>query len=167
MRHRLAAAASTSLIALAIFSGPASADEPIIGNIVVMAQSVDPGGSFPVTGYGMDPGLEISFVVTQGSTSAPAGSAIAAADGTFTATLAVPAAFTSGYAELVGMGKDGGRWVASVLVGPEPSPPSQEVVVPLQTRVPALVVLVVGLVIFVIAGLRYVLGQRRRSKSPG
>ena len=73
MRHRLAAAASTSLIALAIFSGPASADEPIIGNIVVMAQSVEPGGSLPVTGYGLDPGAEISFVVTQGSASAPAG----------------------------------------------------------------------------------------------
>jgi hypothetical protein len=167
MPRQLVAAASSCLIALSVLAGPAIADEPVRGNILVLTQSVEPGGSFPVSGYGLDPGIEITFVLHQGPDSAEAGSTTVGADGTFTTTAVVPATFSNGYAELAGVGDGGARWVASVLIGPEPTPASQTVVVPSESRVTALIVFVVGLVTFVIAGVSYLRAQRQRSNLSG
>jgi hypothetical protein len=163
---RFLAISASCLFAIAILAEPVLADEPVIGNILVHTQAVEPGGSFSVTGYDLDPGTVVELEVRQGDASAPAGSARVLEDGTFATTAVVPTSFTNGYAELVGTGSEGGRWVASVLVGTPGEPATQGTTSPVDERAIALVVFLIGLVIFAVAGTHYLRGPRRRSHSP-
>ena len=56
-------------------------DDLVIGLVLVPADHVMPGETFPVTGYDLDPGASISLGLTSGSTSIALGMGEVASDG--------------------------------------------------------------------------------------
>jgi hypothetical protein len=145
---------------------PVLADEPIIGNILVTTDHVAPGASFGVSGYQLDPGTAVSLTLIQGDRSAMAGSAPVSADGTFSTSAAVPADFVDGYAELVGTGSEGGRWVASVLIDVDGLPNQAASSGGVDPQIIALIVLAIGLIIFAVAVVSFIRGDARKSPEP-
>lgn len=164
-RSRIPAAIAVAAAALALTAGlaePVLADEPVRGNILVPIEQVAPGDAFPVTGYELDPGITITMRINQAATSTELGSVTVAPDGTFQTSLTAPAPLSGGYAELIATSDEGSQWRASVLIaGPgdgnaTPPPGAQSPASgAVDPRLLALAVMAVGLVIFAVAGLRY------------
>lgn len=158
MRRSLLLAVLLPLAALLAGPAIALADEPGIGHVFVPADHVVPGETFPVTGYDLDPGASLLVGLSTGSTSIALGTRAVAADGTLSTTVLLPPTFPTGYAELTATSAEGGRWSTFVLVGeraegPKPSGAASDATLNSQTI--ALIVMLVGLVIFAGAGLRY------------
>lgn len=116
-----------------------------------------PGETAPLTGADLDEG-PVVMRLEQAAGSAVVGEGVVAADGTLEATIDVPPGFPLGYATLAVQG-DGEAWSTIVLIGPRAEGPQPdgagEGTTPLNPQVIALVVLAVGIVIFAVAGLRY------------
>jgi hypothetical protein len=161
LRRRVAAIIAASLLAVAAVVSTL-ADEPVIGNILVTADHVSPGGSIGVSGYQLDPGSTVDLTLTQGTGAATVGAPTVEADGTFSTTVWVPSDFADGYAELVGTGSEGGRWVASVLIDADGTPNQPASRGGFDPQVVALTVLAIGVVIFVAATLSAVRGGARK-----
>ena len=155
MRRRLLAALALALAAAGAASTVALADEPVIGNVLVPIEHVEPGATFPITGYDLDPGAVITLDLSSGGQSAALGSATVAADGSFASTATLPATFNRGYAELAATSSEGGRWVATVLVGAPSTVPHAAPGASAEDRLLWVGLLLVGLALFVVAGLRY------------
>lgn len=158
MRRSFLLAVLLPLAALLVGPAITRADEPGIGQLVVPADHVMPGETFPVTGYDLDPGASLLLGLSTGSTSIALGTRAVAADGTLSTTVLLPPTFPTGYAELTATSAEGGRWSTFVLVGERaegPKPPGGAGDAALNLQSIALIVMLVGLVIFVGAGLRY------------
>jgi hypothetical protein len=110
-------AAAAAALAIALGPGTVLADNPGVGQVLVPADHVMPGETFPVTGYDLDEGISLTLVLTSGATSVDLGSGQVAPDGTLRAIVSLPVSFPNGYAELTATSTDGGRWSTYVLVG--------------------------------------------------
>ncbi|HUR16835.1 MAG TPA: hypothetical protein VMZ33_06095, partial [Candidatus Limnocylindrales bacterium] len=115
---------SRSLLALllAVFAtiGGASAAMAHFGSeaaIIVPADYLLPGQQFDAVAVDLAPGSVVSFEMRRDALVVALGSAPSPGDGHFTLTMAVPADFPTGYAELVGTSSDGTSAMTWVLVG--------------------------------------------------
>lgn len=153
------------LLALLALAGPGgvAADGPTVGNIVVHADHVLPGGTFLLTGTDLDESATVTVRLTSGESAAQLGTVHTAADGSLSADLVVPASFPNGYAELAASSV-GTTWTTIMLVGEraegpgaQPSPGEDASDASLLTIAAALVLLAIagaGLVMFRRSGRR-------------
>jgi len=127
------------------------------GELQVPIDHVMPGQTFPVTGYELDQGAGLIVRITTGQVTIELGRTVVASDGTMAMTASLPVAYPKGYATLTASG-DAGQWSTVVLVGERAEGPGQRPNAPDSNAAQnlALVVLIVGLAIFFLAGARYV-----------
>ena len=98
------------------------------------------------------------FRFTNGTATIALARATVAQDGTIATLALVHVTFPIGYANLAATTPNGGSWSTSVLIGERAEGPGAQPVVSngsVDDLVAALAVLAVGLVIFVVAGARY------------
>jgi hypothetical protein len=133
------------------------ADNPGIGQVIVPGDHVTPGETFQITGYDLDPAAYLAFKLTSGTSSIEVGMARVGDDGTIAKTATLPASFPLGYAQLLATSDGGGQWSTSVLVGERAEGPGSQAAVDdgIAGRLAGLVLLTLGVVIFSVAGLRY------------
>lgn len=148
------------------FVAPATllADNPTNGTILVLGDHVLPGQPFSVTGYDIDPGIDLELAITNGTRTASLGHAVVSGDGTLNATVDLASDFPVGYANLTATSPADGQWTTAVLVGERAEGP-QPVGDQNGADVGAigLLMFAVGLVVFALAGWRYLRGQRAAS----
>ena len=164
LRSRVAAVAAALLTGAAAVPSIVLADDPANGQLLVPGDHHLPGESMEITGYGLDPGMALQLTLVNPSQTAALGSATVLTDGTFSAPATVPAAFPTGYADVVATSSNGGgAWKTVILVGeraegPKPLDPAAA---PDHTPTLALVMIGVGLVVILAAGAWYLRGRLR------
>lgn len=116
-----------------------------------------------ILGAEIDAGTNVNLRLTNGSTAVELGEATAGPDGTFLASGVVPASFPIGYAELTAAADDL-VWSTFVLIGERPEGPGGvSSGPPLDDQLVWLGILGIGLVVFVVAVVRFRRGQRGTS----
>lgn len=139
----------------------ASADGTGRGRLFVPGDHFDPGATLSISGTELDPGAELVLRLVSGSTTVEVGRATVGDDRTMAATAAVPAGFPAGYAELTATDAAGTSWSTFILIGDRAEGPGATPsggITPDQQTI-AFLVLGLGLVVFVMAGVLYVRGR--------
>jgi len=158
------------LALLSSLAAPATllADSPTNGTIIVLGDHVLPGQPFSITGFDIDPGIELELAITNGSRTASLGRATVGIDGTVNASVTLADDFPLGYANVTATSPADGQWTTAVLVGDRAEGPGAPVGdgVPIDERSVGLLLVVIGLVVFAVAAFVFLRGRPRRSADP-
>jgi hypothetical protein len=114
---RLACLSALLLLAALLAPGELSAHNGQGALIVVPADHIVSGRSFPVVASDLGPRARVSFRIIDGRTVVPLGSATARPNGHFRATFVLPRSVADGYVQLVANSSNGTGASTWVLVG--------------------------------------------------
>ncbi len=160
--------------AVAILADPTSvmADGTGRGRLFVPGDHFNPGEKLSISGTDLDPGAELVLRLASGSTTVELGRTRVSDDRTFAASATVPAAFPPGYAELTATDAAGTAWSTFILIGdraegPDPAGPGAQGPEASTDSTFAVLLLAIGLVVFVVAGLAHLRGRPRVTSRPG
>jgi hypothetical protein len=159
------------LALLCVLSATAAlADSPGRGQLLVPGDHHLPGESMDLTGYQLEPGDQLTFTLTSGGYAITLVKASVGADGTISASAAVPSNYPTGYADVIATNAAGTSWRTTVLIGPRAEGPGIAVDSGGPFIEPAaigLAMVVVGLIVFAGAGIWFLRGRSRGTGRSG
>jgi hypothetical protein len=150
-------AAAAAVIVAAIAASPVLADSPSNGQLIVPGDHINPGETFSITGYDIDPLIDLDLAIASGGRTAQLGTVKTDGAGNMSASVQLPADFPTGYANVTATSLADGQWTTAVLVGERAEgPTAQPGGAPLDDRVFGLLLAGIGTVLFLVAAAWYV-----------
>ncbi|HXG26463.1 MAG TPA: hypothetical protein VNL94_06385 [Candidatus Binatia bacterium] len=149
--------AAAVLTLAAVGASPALADSPSNGQLIVPGDHINPGETFSITGYDIDPLIELDLAIVSGGRTAELGTVKTDGAGNLSASVQLPSDFPTGYANVMATSVADGQWTTAVLVGERAEGPNaQPGSAPPDDRVVGLLLAGIGTVLFLIAAAWYV-----------
>jgi hypothetical protein len=159
----LRSCAVAALLAIATAAAtPALADGPSNGQLIVPGDHINPGQPFSITGYDIDPLIELKLTIVSGGRTADLGTVTSDGAGNVTASVVLPSDFPTGYANVTATSVADGQWTTAVLVGERAEGPNGATGAPLDDRAFGLALAAIGTVLFLIAAVWYVRSRPKR-----